>query len=157
MWLFYFMRHSLMLSRRMDRQIVVNRSLMVNKNILMNRNNFMLLSYWMLNWCLLWGHLMLDSIFVLRNIVMLWWKIMVNNFWCFWMRGCGTTYNFLMIGCFFFLCLRKELIIERFRHFDILEIVIQVLLFFHRLSLSLDRLGHLDISNFSLLMESIIR
>ena len=44
MWLFYFMGHSLMLSRRMDRKIVVNRSLVVNKNILMNRNNFMLLS-----------------------------------------------------------------------------------------------------------------
>ena len=163
MWLFYFMGHSLMLSGRMDRKIVVYRSfvvyrnLMVNKNILMNRNNFMLLNYWMLNWCLLWGHLMLDSLFVLRDIVILWWNVMVNNCWCFRMRGRGTTCNFLMIGCFFFLCLRKELIIERFRHFDILEIVIQVLLFFHRLSLSLDRLGHLDISNFSLLKESIIR
>ena len=85
MWLFYFMSHSLMLSWRMDRNIVVNRSLMVNRSILMNRNNFMLLSYWMLNWCLLWSHLMLDSLFVLRNIVMLWWNVMVNNCWCFMM------------------------------------------------------------------------
>ena len=79
MWLFYSMGYSLMFSGRMDRKIVMNRSLMVN------RNNFMLLSYRMLNRCLLWGHLMLDSLFVLRNIVILWWDVMVNNCWCFGM------------------------------------------------------------------------
>ena len=114
LFLIYFMGYSLMLNGSLDRDIVVYRS------IFMDRYSFRFLNYWMLIWCLLWSHFMLYSLLVFGSLVMLSWSLIVS---CYCFGNCGHGF-FLVSGCNFLFCLRKQFEIERFRHFNILEIVI---------------------------------